>query len=79
MPPPDLQMVGTDLADFLIEQAVENINLTPAALSTLPEESLPSLRCISVGGDACLLDLVRTWAGGRSFFTATDRPRPPSP
>ncbi|MFF2409359.1 amino acid adenylation domain-containing protein, partial [Streptomyces sp. NPDC058092] len=68
LPPPDLQMMGTGLADFLIEQAVENINLTPAALSTLPEESLPFLNCVSVGGEACPLDLVRVWSEGRMFF-----------
>ncbi|MFF2853030.1 amino acid adenylation domain-containing protein, partial [Streptomyces sp. NPDC058001] len=68
LPPPDLKMIGTDLADLLIEQAVESINLTPAALSTLPEESLPHLRCVSVGGEACPLDLVRVWSPGRKFF-----------
>ncbi|KOX08333.1 AMP-binding protein, partial [Nocardiopsis sp. NRRL B-16309] len=68
VPPPDLQMAGSDLADLLIEQGVENISLTPAALSTLPEESLPSVRCVTVGGDACPLDLVRVWAPGRAFF-----------
>ncbi|WP_435114000.1 AMP-binding protein, partial [Nocardiopsis synnemataformans] len=68
VPPPGLQMAGSDLAELLIEQGVENINLTPAALSTLPEESLPFVRCISVGGDACPLDLVRVWAPGRAFF-----------
>ncbi|WP_344977617.1 non-ribosomal peptide synthetase, partial [Salinactinospora qingdaonensis] len=68
LPPPDLQMAGSDLADLLIEQGVENISLTPAALSTLPEDSLPFLRCISVGGEACPLNLVRVWAPGRAFF-----------
>uniref|UniRef100_UPI00117C6438 non-ribosomal peptide synthetase n=1 Tax=Nocardiopsis TaxID=2013 RepID=UPI00117C6438 len=68
VPPPDLKMAGSDLADLLIEQGVENISLTPAALSTLPEKSLPFVRCISVGGDACPLDLVRVWAPGRAFF-----------
>ncbi|MEU5661017.1 non-ribosomal peptide synthetase, partial [Streptomyces sp. NPDC047737] len=68
LPPPELKMMGSELADFLVEQAVENINLTPAALATLPEESLPQLRCVSVGGEACPLDLVRTWAPGRAFF-----------
>ncbi|MFD3827383.1 AMP-binding protein, partial [Streptomyces sp. NPDC058625] len=68
LPPSDLQMIGTDLADFLTEQAVENINLTPAALSTLPVESLPFLKCVSVGGEACPRELVRTWSDGRLFF-----------
>ncbi|WP_406727867.1 amino acid adenylation domain-containing protein [Streptomyces sp. GD-15H] len=68
LPPPDLQMIGTDLADFLTEQAVENINLTPAALSTLPVESLPFLKCVSVGGEACPRELVRTWSEDRLFF-----------
>ncbi|MFR9677002.1 non-ribosomal peptide synthetase, partial [Streptomyces sp. TR06-5] len=68
LPPPDMPMMGSDLAELLAEQAVENISLTPSALSTLPEESLPLVRCITVGGEACPLDLVRVWAPGRSFF-----------
>ncbi|MFJ8704590.1 non-ribosomal peptide synthetase, partial [Streptomyces ardesiacus] len=68
LPPPELRMIGTDLADFLAEQAVENINLTPAALATLPAETLPFLTCVSVGGEACPRELVRTWADGRLFF-----------
>ncbi|MGN9810962.1 amino acid adenylation domain-containing protein [Micromonospora sp. BQ11] len=66
--PPDLKMIGTDLADFLDEQAIENIGLTPSALATLPAASLPSLRYIGVGGEACPLDLVRVWAADRGFF-----------
>ncbi|MEO3754695.1 amino acid adenylation domain-containing protein [Streptomyces sp. B6B3] len=68
LPPPHLQMMGADLAELLVEQAVENISLTPSALSTLPVESLPFLRCVTVGGEACPLDLVRLWAPGRAFF-----------
>ena len=68
LPPAHLKMMGTDLADFLVEQGVENISLTPSALATLPEKSLPFLRCVTVGGEACPLDLVRAWAPGRAFF-----------
>ncbi|MFC7221524.1 amino acid adenylation domain-containing protein, partial [Streptomyces polyrhachis] len=68
LPPAELKMMGSELADLLIEQAVESINLTPSALATLPEESLPLLRCVSVGGEACPLELIRLWAPGRSFF-----------
>ncbi len=68
LPAPHLQMMGADLAELLMEQAVENISLTPSALTTLPEDSLPFVRCVTVGGEACPLDLVRVWAPGRAFF-----------
>ncbi|MFC0004882.1 non-ribosomal peptide synthetase [Micromonospora siamensis] len=66
--PPELKMIGTDLADFLTEQAIENIGLTPSALATLPAAELPALRPIGVGGEACPLDLVQLWAADRGFF-----------
>ncbi|MFI6351051.1 amino acid adenylation domain-containing protein, partial [Streptomyces sp. NPDC050560] len=68
LPPPELKLIGSELTDLLLEKGVENISLTPAALSTLPEDSLPFLRCISVGGEACPLDLAHTWTPGRRFF-----------
>ncbi|MEU5840146.1 amino acid adenylation domain-containing protein, partial [Streptomyces diacarni] len=68
LPDPGLQMAGSDLADLLIEQGVENISLTPSALSTLPKEALPHVGYVTVGGEACPLDLVRVWAPGRAFF-----------
>ncbi|WCN79541.1 non-ribosomal peptide synthetase [Micromonospora sp. LH3U1] len=68
LPPADLRMIGTDLADFLVAQAVQNIGITPSALATLPPAHLPALRNIGVGGEACPLDLVRVWAGDRGFF-----------
>ncbi|MFG1954931.1 amino acid adenylation domain-containing protein [Micromonospora sp. NPDC048830] len=68
LPPADLRMIGSDLADFVIEQAIENISITPSALATLPPASLPSLQFISVGGESCPLDLARAWATDRAFF-----------
>ncbi|GAA2828920.1 non-ribosomal peptide synthetase [Kribbella solani] len=67
LPPPDLPMMGPALAELLLEEYVENVSLTPSALSTLPEDSLPSVRCLTVGGEPCPLDLVRAWANGRIF------------
>ncbi|MFF5070222.1 non-ribosomal peptide synthetase [Micromonospora olivasterospora] len=68
LPPADLRMIGGDLADFVSEQAIENISITPSALATLPPASLPSLQFISVGGESCPLDLARAWATDRAFF-----------
>ncbi|MET8324609.1 amino acid adenylation domain-containing protein, partial [Micromonospora sp. NPDC005189] len=68
LPPAGLRMIGTDLAEFLVEQAVQNIGITPSALATLPPANLPALRNIGVGGEACPLDLVRVWAKDRGFF-----------
>ncbi|MBN1174673.1 MAG: amino acid adenylation domain-containing protein, partial [Micromonosporaceae bacterium] len=68
LPDPDLRMMGSDLQDLLVRQGVDTIILTPSALATLSEADLPAVRCITVGGEACPLDLVRTWAPGRAFF-----------
>ncbi|HEV7515840.1 MAG TPA: amino acid adenylation domain-containing protein, partial [Thermoanaerobaculia bacterium] len=56
------------LADRLIEQKVTTAVVTPSLLSVLPEGRLSNLRAISVGGEACPVDLAARWAPGRQFL-----------
>jgi amino acid adenylation domain-containing protein/non-ribosomal peptide synthase protein (TIGR01720 family) len=42
--------------------------LPPSLLAVLPEEPLPDLRTVMVGGERCTADLVNRWGEGRSFF-----------
>ena len=65
---PDTRMIGEELTRALVELGIEIVTLTPTALATLPEQSLPQLRCIGVGGEACSLELARTWAPRRVFY-----------
>jgi amino acid adenylation domain-containing protein len=56
------------LADRLIGQKVTIGVVTPSLLSVLPEVRLQSLRSLSVGGEACPVDLAARWAPGRRFL-----------
>jgi amino acid adenylation domain-containing protein len=61
-------LLGTALLHTLNEQAIELAFFTPSLLSTLPRASLPSLHTLLVGGEACPLDLMRTWSQGRRYY-----------
>ncbi|HKQ93212.1 MAG TPA: amino acid adenylation domain-containing protein, partial [Blastocatellia bacterium] len=68
--PRDATLSAPTLAALLREQAVTNVALPPSVLSLLPEEALPALRTIIVGGEACPADLAHRWAPGRRFFNS---------
>ena len=70
LPAPDLRMIGTDLLDLLVERAIENVIVTPSALTTVPLAPLPDLRTLVVGGEACPVELMRFWAQDRAFLNA---------
>lgn len=61
--PTDGRRVGTGLADFLEDAAITMIYCVPTVLSTL-DRSIPSIRTVNVGGEACPPELVERW--GRS-------------
>ncbi len=44
--------------------------LPPAVLPTLSAEELPELSTLIVGGEACPLEVARTWAARRRLFNA---------
>ncbi|MEU3571408.1 amino acid adenylation domain-containing protein, partial [Kitasatospora sp. NPDC036755] len=58
-------LLGAHLAALLRAQGVTHTLLPPAALATLPDDtpgSLPALRTLIVGAEACGADLVARWA-----------------
>ncbi|MBD2483966.1 amino acid adenylation domain-containing protein [Planktothrix sp. FACHB-1365] len=64
----DSLLPGRALFELLREQKITHANLVPSALATLPDEELPALQNIVVGGESCLPSLVKRWADGRRFF-----------
>ena len=61
---------GTELGTVLTDTGVTHLFLTPAALATLDPETLPHVRVVVVGGEACEPSLVARWAPGRAMFNA---------
>ncbi|KAL3684949.1 hypothetical protein R1sor_002971 [Riccia sorocarpa] len=64
---------GHKLADFMRSQRVTAVILPPSVMATLNDfsASLPLLRTIIAGGEACSLALARKWSiPGRKFINA---------
>lgn len=61
---------GTELETVLAGTGVTHLFLTPAALATLDPATLPHVRVVVVGGEACGPSLVTRWAPGRAMFNA---------
>ncbi|MEG4345120.1 amino acid adenylation domain-containing protein [Microcoleus sp. A003_D6] len=59
---------GPALLQLLQEQKITHANLVPSVLAALPDEELPALQNIVVGGEECPASLVERWALGRRFF-----------
>ncbi|NEY34579.1 amino acid adenylation domain-containing protein, partial [Streptomyces sp. PRKS01-65] len=63
--PPPGPLLGAQLAAVLREQRITHTLLPPAALATLPPDTpgtLPDLKTLVVGADACRAELVARWA-----------------
>ncbi|MFJ8935178.1 non-ribosomal peptide synthase/polyketide synthase [Streptomyces sp. NPDC102365] len=63
--PPPGPLLGAELADVLRTGRITHTLLPPAALGTLPPDTpgtLPDLKTLTVGADACGADLVARWA-----------------
>ncbi|MEV0340838.1 amino acid adenylation domain-containing protein [Nocardia sp. NPDC050713] len=60
---PPAAYAGEDLAEVLRAHRVTHLNVTPAVVGSLDPETLPDLRTVVVGGDACPPELVARWAG----------------
>ncbi|QCX81895.1 Linear gramicidin synthase subunit B [Streptomyces sp. YIM 121038] len=66
-------LVGERLAEVLTERHVSHTLIPPAALATVAPEtagSLPHLRTLIVGAEACPPDLVEQWAPGRRMINS---------
>ncbi|MEG3905890.1 amino acid adenylation domain-containing protein [Microcoleus sp. B4-C5] len=59
---------GPALLQLLQEQKITHANLVPSVLAALPDDELPALQNIVVGGEECPSFLVERWAKGRRFF-----------
>jgi non-ribosomal peptide synthetase component F len=64
----DTLVPGPALVRFLNEHRITHAKFTPSALAALPDDDLPSVRTLVVGGEACPAELVTRWAPGREFF-----------
>ncbi|MEU4414034.1 amino acid adenylation domain-containing protein [Nocardia salmonicida] len=60
---PPSAYAGEDMAQVLRTHRVTHLNVTPAVVGSLDPATLPDLRTIVVGGDACPPELVSKWAG----------------
>ena len=56
----DANLVGEDLAEFLIEKEVTAFCCVPTLLASI-EEDIPNLKYLLVSGEACPQDLVKRW------------------
>ncbi|WP_033442423.1 non-ribosomal peptide synthetase [Saccharothrix sp. NRRL B-16314] len=68
--PPPGPLLGRHLARFVTDFEITHALIPPAALATLPDAELTTLRTLVVGGDASSADLVRRWAPGRRMINA---------
>ncbi|ODH02069.1 peptide synthetase [Nostoc sp. KVJ20] len=59
--PIDHRKIGSDLADFLIEQKVTILYCVPTLLATV-DRDIPAIHTLIVGGEACSQDLVKRWS-----------------
>ncbi|QIS05391.1 amino acid adenylation domain-containing protein [Nocardia brasiliensis] len=60
---PPTAYAGEELAEILRAHRVTHLNVTPAVVGSLDPATLPDLRTVIVGGDACPPELVAKWAG----------------
>ena len=65
--PTDGRRVGSGLADFLAEHEITMIYCVPTVLATL-DRTLPLIRTVNVGGEACPRELVERWGPGRRIL-----------
>jgi amino acid adenylation domain-containing protein/non-ribosomal peptide synthase protein (TIGR01720 family) len=62
--PPDEARTGPALAEVIRREQVSCLVITPSALAALPDEDLPSLRHVAVGGDRCPAEVAGRWSCG---------------
>ncbi|MCP9623900.1 amino acid adenylation domain-containing protein [Nocardia otitidiscaviarum] len=62
---PPAAYAGEELARVLRAHEVTHLNVTPVVAGSLEPETLPRVRTVVVGGEACPPELVARWAGRR--------------
>jgi amino acid adenylation domain-containing protein len=56
------------LVDFLETNKITHSFLSPSALSVLPQANLSHLENMTVGGEACSINVIEKWANQRRLF-----------
>ncbi|MFF2144925.1 amino acid adenylation domain-containing protein [Kitasatospora sp. NPDC058190] len=59
---------GAELAELVDSREVTHLQITAGVLATLPDTTLPTLRTLAVGGEACPPDQVARWSAGRRLL-----------
>jgi amino acid adenylation domain-containing protein/non-ribosomal peptide synthase protein (TIGR01720 family) len=59
---PPSAYAGEEMAQVLRGHSVTHLNVTPAVVGSLEPSTLPDLRTVIVGGDACPPELVAKWS-----------------
>ncbi|KAF3468931.1 non-ribosomal peptide synthetase [Streptomyces sp. Tu 3180] len=68
--PPPGPLAGADLAEVAAARGITHALVPPTALTGVPPESLPGLRTLVVGGEACPPALAARWSTGRRLVNA---------
>lgn len=71
--PTDGRRVGAGLAQFLEDSAITMIYCVPTVLATL-DRTIPSIRTVNVGGEACPPELVQRWGDSGRLILNTYGP-----
>lgn len=61
---------NSEFIDLLEQQSISHVLLPPSFLKVLPYKPLTKLTTLIVGGEACDIELVNTWAVNRLFINA---------
>ena len=65
------EVAGTDLVGLIDRERITNLVLPASVLAALPADAtLPTVRSIAVGGEACSAELVARWAPDRHFVNS---------
>jgi amino acid adenylation domain-containing protein len=69
LPPPEV-VAGPALADYLTDQAITYVQLSPSVLATVPAGQFAGVRALNVGSEPCPPDLAEQWSAGRRMINA---------
>ncbi|MWC29596.1 non-ribosomal peptide synthetase [Paenibacillus sp. MMS18-CY102] len=68
--PQEGTFVGEELYQYMIEQEISVVTLTPSVLATLSQNDLPALKTIVSAGEACTKKLVHYWSSKVNLVNA---------
>ena len=68
--PPSGVLAGDALAAALRAERITHTLIVPSVLASMPNTSLPGLRVLIVGGEACDAELAARWLVGRRMINA---------